>query len=193
MTAMFQRLLLSAAAVFAIVGSLTLVRAETATVVVSGGGLSVIASNITLPDVTLNGSSQIFLTSDGGHVWTVTDARGTGVGWHLTIDTTDFTDGGSPLRTIDLDAPGADFAIIVNDVNTVVGAGSNTAPVSSVSSQTSIPDAGGAAPTFMSAAVNTGMGSYTFKPVFIFTPRADTYVGTGTYTATITVTAVSGP
>jgi hypothetical protein len=37
------------------------------------------------------------------------------------------------------------------------------------------------------------MGTYAINPNFELEVPAETYVGTGTYTATITISAVSGP
>jgi hypothetical protein len=45
--------------------------------------------------------------------------------------------------------------------------------------------------TFLSAAVDTGMGTYTLKPNFLLKIPAETYVGD--YTATVTVAIVAAP
>lgn len=166
--------------------------AETASVTVTGGSLSVTAANVTLSGVTLNGADQTATSASGSNAWSAADARGTGLGWNLTIDSTDFTDGGTPLRTLNISAADQLFKIQLLDANVGVTAG-NTKPTSSVTTLTAIPEAPAAALKFASAAVNAGMGSYTLAPNFELMVPAETFVGAAAYTATITVTAVSAP
>ncbi|MGD8758998.1 MAG: WxL domain-containing protein [Anaerolineales bacterium] len=168
------------------------VSAETATVTITGGSLSVTAANVTLSGVTLDGTDQTSTSAAGSNNWSATDATGTGLGWNLTIDSTDFTDGGAPLRTIDISSADQEFKIQLLDANITITAG-NTKPVSQVTSLTAIPESPAAALKFVSAAVDTGMGTYAINPNFELEVPAETYVGTGTYTATITISAVSGP
>lgn len=166
------------------------VYAETATVTITGGSLSVTAADITLSGVTLDGTDQTSTSASGSNSWSATDARGTGAGWNLTIVATDFSDGGT--RSIDISSADQEFLIQLLDANVLVTAG-NTKPVSQVATLTAIPEAGGSAYKFLSAAVDTGMGSYTLNPNFELEVPAETYVGTGTYTSTVTITSVSGP
>jgi hypothetical protein len=166
--------------------------AETATMTVSGGTLSVTAANVTLSAVTLDGTDKTATSASGSNAWSAQDSRGTGAGWHLTIDSTDFTDGGTPLRTLNISAADQQVKIQLLDANIAVTAG-NTKPTSSVTALTAIPEAPATALTFTSAATDAGMGSYTLNPNFELEVPAETYVGSGTYTATVTVTAVSGP
>lgn len=168
------------------------VYAETATVTVTGGSLSVTPANVTLSGVTLDGTDKTSTSASGSNAWSAQDSRGTGVGWNLTIDSTDFTDGGTPLRTINISAADQQFKIQLLDANITVTAG-NTKPTSSVTALTAIPEAPAAALKFVSAATNTGMGTYATNPNFELMVPAETFVGTGTYTATITVSAVTGP
>jgi hypothetical protein len=65
----------------------------------------------------------------------------------------------------------------------------NDDPISSVQILTAIPSITPA--TFISAAADTGMGTYTLNPNFLLKIPAETY--TGTYQATVTVAIVSGP
>ena len=166
--------------------------AETASVSVSAGSLSVAAANVTLGAVTLDGTDQTSTSASGSNSWSATDARGSGAGWHLTIDSTDFT-GGTPTRTVDISAADQEFKVQLLDANITVTAG-NTKPTSSVTSLTAIPTAPATALTFASAATNAGMGSYAINPNFELELPAEIYVpSTGSYTATITVTAVTAP
>lgn len=150
------------------------------------------AANVTLSAVTLDGTDKTATSASGSNAWSAQDSRGTGVGWNLTIDSTDFTDGGTPLRTIDISAADQEFKVQLLDANIAVTAG-NTKPTSSATALTLIPTAPAAALKFASAAVNAGMGSYTLNPNFELEVPAETFVGTGTYTATITVTSVTAP
>ena len=162
--------------------------AETASVTVSGGSLTVSPANVTLSGITLDGTDQVSTSASGANNWSAVDARGTGVGWNLTIDSTDFSDGGS--NSIDISAADSKFRIQLLDGNIGTTAG-NAKPTSSVTSLTDIPEAPAAALKFASAAVGDGMGSYTLNPNFDFAVPAETYAAA--YTATITISAVSGP
>ncbi|HJX62101.1 MAG TPA: WxL domain-containing protein [Dehalococcoidia bacterium] len=163
------------------------VYAETATVSVTAGTLSVDANDVTLSAVVLDGGDKTATSASGSNSWAAEDARGTGVGWHLTIDATDFTDA---AKTINISATDQEFKIQLLDTNIAVVTG-NAKPTSSVTSLTAIPEAPASALTFASAAVNEGMGSYTLNPNFELEVPAETLAGS--YSSTITVSAVSGP
>jgi len=163
------------------------VYAETTTVSITAGSLSVDANDVSLSAVVLDGSDKTATSAAGSNSWAAEDARGTGVGWHLTIDATDFTDAG---KTINISAADQEFKIQLLDTNIAVVSG-NTKPTSSVTSLTAIPEAPASALTFASAAVNEGMGSYTLGPSFELEVPAETLAGN--YSSTITVSAVSGP
>lgn len=67
------------------------VSAEDADVTITGGSLTVTGADAALNGVTLNGTDQTSTaTTAGDNDWTAVDARGTGVGWNITIDATDF-------------------------------------------------------------------------------------------------------
>lgn len=183
---MKKRFLTFAVVLLLLVGTATAVFAETGTVTVTGGSLSVTPANVTLSGVTLDGTDKTATSASGSNSWSAADARGTGAGWNLTIASTDFT-GGTPTRTIDISAADQEFKIQLLAGNIVVTAG-NTDPVSQVTSLTSIGDA---TLKFVSAAVDTGMGTYAINPNFELEVPAETYAET--YTATITISAVSGP
>ncbi len=166
--------------------------AETASVTISGGSLSVNAVKVSLSGVKSDVSDKILTSASESDSWSVVDARGTGAGWNLTIDATVFSDGGDPAKSIDISESNLKFKIQLLDENITVTAG-NTKPTSQVTSLTAIPTAGGSALKFVSAAADAGMGSYSIKPSFELEIPAETYVGEGTYTLTITIRAVSGP
>jgi hypothetical protein len=164
------------------------VYAETASVTVTGGTLSVTPADVTLSGVTLDGTDQLSTSASGSNSWSATDARGTGAGWNLTIDSTDFSDGGT--NTIDISSADQEFKIQLLDANITVTAG-NTKPTSQVTALTAMPEVPAAALKFASAAVDEGMGTYAINPNFELEVPAETY--DASYTATITITAVSGP
>ena len=265
-----KRIILTTLAGLALLAGAASVFAETATVVINGGTLSVSPANVTFAAVTLDGTDQN--TTSTSNPWSAQDSRGTGLGWHTTIASTDFTSddvqrvdvgtstagtftltydgqttasiafdasaatvetdiellsnvtaatvtgtgapatpwiirfdtdtgqnimtstdsltGGSTtisLEFIDISVADQQFKISLADGDIAVTAG-NTKPTSSVTSLTDIADA---TLTFMSAAEDSGMGSFTLDPNFDLEVRAEVYKGT--YTATITVAAVSGP
>ncbi len=164
------------------------VAAETGTVTITGGTLSVTAADVTLSGVTLDGTDKLSTSASGSNSWSASDARGTGAGWNLTIGATDFTDGVD--KTIDIAQSDSEFKIQLLDANVTVTAG-NTKPVSAVTTLSPIPDTGSL--KFLSAATDTGMGTYAIAPNFELEVPAETYVGSGTYTSTITITAATGP
>ncbi|MCL5428500.1 MAG: WxL domain-containing protein [Chloroflexi bacterium] len=175
-----------------VLGTVRAASAETGTVTITGGTLTTTPANVNLGAVTLNGLNQIATSAAASNNWSAKDARGTGAGWNLTIVATDFTDGGTPLRTINISAANQEFKIQLLDANIAITAG-NTKPTSAVTVLTVIPESPAAALKFVSAALNTGMGTYALNPNFELEIPAETYVGTGTYTATITISAVTGP
>ena len=163
------------------------VYAEDATVTISGGSLSETAANVSLSGVTLDGTDQTSTSAFGDNSWSVTDARGTGGGWNVTIASTDFDDGGS--NTIDISAADSLFKIQLTAEHITVTAGS-TAPTSQVTSLTSIADS---TLKILSAAASggVGMGSYAYQPNFELGVAAETYAAS--YTATLVITASTGP
>jgi hypothetical protein len=167
------------------------VSATDATVVVTGGSLSVSPAAVSFSGVTLDGTDKTSTSAFGANTWTATDARGTGVGWNLTIISTDFVgSGGAAGHSLDITAVDQLFSIQLDNGHISVIAG-NTAPTSPATVLTTIPFTGDPALKFASAAATEGMGSYTLQPNFSLMIPAETYAGT--YTAAMTITAVSGP
>jgi hypothetical protein len=133
----------------------------------------------------LNGDDQTMTYALG---LTVTDARGSGAGWNLTITSTLFDDG-----------HGHQFASNASSINaapTVVcsGIGSHcTNPTNSITYPVGVP-AGSTAPTpvkFFNAATGSGLGKFTITPTVTISVPGSTYAGT--YTSTVSVAVVSGP
>jgi hypothetical protein len=149
----------------------------TTTATVSGtAGISLsLPSNPTLSD-TLDGTDQ---TVSYAPVLGVTDARGLGSGWNLTIAATTFSDGAG--HTL---APGS-----VASVTSACKSGSTcTAATNSVTYPLTI---GSTASKFFNSAANTGLGRFDVTPTINVAVPGNAYAGT--YTSTVTLAAVSGP
>ncbi len=167
------------------------VGAETGTIDLEEGTLSVTTDQIGFNAITLDGTDQTAISASSTNNWTVTDARGSGAGWNVTISATDFSFGAG--NEIDISDTDSEFKIQLLDANITVVSG-NAKPASQVTSLTPIPEDGVNPPLkILSAAVSTGMGSYAFNPNFELEIPADLHVGAGAYSSTVTVTAATGP
>ncbi|MBA4181391.1 MAG: hypothetical protein C0506_12440 [Anaerolinea sp.] len=165
----------------ALAGGLTVsampVGAVQASVSVTGGNLASTAQNIAFPGVTLNGSDQTVTGTTTA--WAASDARGTGDGWRVTVTSEAFVGSGGTI-------PVANFKTQLTAVTTVSG---NTAPIPSPASFTPLSSI--TPVKLLSAALTTGMGSYTYTPAFQLTVPGS--AGAGSYTANVTVSINSGP
>ncbi|RLD05836.1 MAG: hypothetical protein DRI32_03635 [Chloroflexi bacterium] len=164
------------------------VAADSGTIDLIGGTLSVTTADVVMSSVTLDGTNQVSISPASSNNWTATDARGSGAGWNLAISATNFSDGAG--QEIDISQPDTEFKIQLLDADVTVING-NAKPTSLVTTLTPIPNAGTL--KFLSAATGEGMGSYAIHPSFALEIPADLHVGAGGYTSTITVTAVTGP
>ncbi len=152
------------------------VSAATSTATLTAGTLSITAApaNFSYPSTVLTGST-INLTSS--FAASVTDATGSKAGWNLQGVITVLTDTGSDT-----------IAATNQTISGVTISGvTGTAPTNSI--------AAGQIPTtaakIFNAAANTGKGQSTETFATALAVPADT--AAGTYTATLTVTIVSGP
>ena len=157
-----------------------------ATVAVAGGSLSETGpSAVSATPVTLNGDDQTTTYSMG---LTVTDPRGSGAGWNLTITSTTFTSGSNTLDTgaSNINTAPTSLCISAGGHCTNPNNGAITYPVGVPAAAT--------APTpvkFFDAATNTGMGKFTITPTVTIAIPANTFAGT--YTSNVSVAIVSGP
>lgn len=153
------------------------------TVVLSGGTLTLTTPAVgNFTGVTLNGSAQSTTASMG--TFTVTDARGTGVGWNVTVQATQFTMAGHtlPMNSISMPAP------------TVAKIDNTSGDTPSITTGPYLIDNASAVKITSAAADGTGMGSYTFNAIpstLTLSIPANAYAGT--YTSTVTVSVVTGP
>ena len=158
--------------------------AETATITVTAGTLSLTTDAVAIPGITLNGLDQTSATTVGDDTWNIADGRGSGAGYNVTLDTTDFA-------TPAIDTGTGNFKVSLQDADITEIGGNPTKPTSSVTSLTSIPENPASAIKILSAATNAGEGSYDFQPLYSLLIPGETDAGSGS--ATITLTAVTGP
>jgi hypothetical protein len=156
----------------------------TATATVSGAGSLALSNGATatLSD-TLDGTDQ---TVGYTVPLTVTDARGSGAGWNLTLTSTTFSDGsGHTLST--------SASTIASVAMACVAGGSCTNATNAIGYPVTVPAAAvaPAAVKVFNAAANTGMGRFTITPTINVAIPGNSYAGT--YTSTLTVAAVTGP
>jgi len=156
----------------------------TATATVTGAGSMSLANGSTASfSTTLDGTDQ---NVSWNVPLTVTDARGSGAGWNLTVTSTTFNDGaGHTLAT---------SASQITSVSvSCISGGTCSTPTNAITYPINLP-AGATAPTavkFFNSAANTGMGRFTVTPSISTTIPGNAYAGT--YTSTVTFAAVSGP
>ncbi len=156
----------------------------TGTASVTGGTLSMSATDAPAVSATLNGTDQT--PTDPFNI-DVNDATGSGSGWNLQITSTTFSTGGTTPKTLSTSASS------ISAVSTVCDAGTCTAPTSNITLPVTVP-AGATAPAavkFYNATANTGMGDFTVTPTFKVSIPANTYAGS--YSSTVTLSVASGP
>lgn len=123
---------------------------------------------------TLSGADQTVTYQPG---LTVTDARGTGAGWHLTVSATNLTDGTHSLSQS------------VSAVSQACSSGSTcTLPTNSVTLPVAIGTSGS---SFYSAASGAGLGQVAVNPTVSVAIPGNSYAGS--YSSTVTFAAVAGP
>jgi hypothetical protein len=147
------------------------------TIDITGGHLDFdIAGDAALADVHLTGSGQTTRGALG--TIAVRDMRGTGAGWNLVVEASDFVSDDGSGNTI----PVAGFA--VDSTPTVTTLAGNAAP-QTFSGPLDRPL------KLLSAPADAGMGHYQISPdISLFVP-ADTFAGA--YESTVTATIMSGP
>lgn len=129
------------------------------------------AVQITGADQTLSAVSQ---------PWRASDGRPSGDGWHITLQSTDFTATAGTIAA-------GNLKVRVDGADIVTLSG-NAPPVSLVGSYQPL----SAAPLrIISAATGTGTGSYDFTPQFQLTLPSSVYAGS--YAASLTTSINSGP
>lgn len=132
--------------------------------------------------ITLDGTTQTFQAPL--NTFDVTDARGTGAGWNVSVVAGQFTDSTSgrimDAGSLAIDAP----AVNLKD------AGSSA--LSTITQAGGVLD-NGTGVKLLSAAVDGGMGSYTVDPASMTLTLKPGKVYAGNYTSTVTVSLTTGP
>jgi hypothetical protein len=160
-------------------------------VTISGGLLAITEPTVgDFTGVTLDGTAQTTTATFAD--FTVTDPRGTGAGWNVTVQASQFaewdTGGGAYV------ASGRTLAqnSLSMAAPTVAGNGTTSA-VPAITGGPYTLD-GGTAVKVASAAVDTGMGTFDFtQPAAPLTLSVPASVYAATYRSTVTVSVVTGP
>jgi len=157
------------------------------TVVITGGSLTLTAPvppNFTA--VTLDGTAKTSTATIP--TFSATDARGTGLGWRISVAGTQFCEqlsGATCVVSSPKTLPTGSLSVVAPSAT--AGTGSGTVPT--MSAMTGLD---GATDTLASAALLNGMGSYTFgTSVATLSLAANVYAKT--YVSTITYTIATGP
>jgi hypothetical protein len=156
-----------------------------ATITVNAGTLNVASTgDLTFSALTLDGTNQT-ATCSGTPTLTITDARGTGGGWNVTLQlTTAFTSGSNTIAASNLSCTATGGTVTPS-----AGSGANPTQPGTTGTLDS-------ALKVLSAANSgtAGMGRYQFAPAtsqFNLTVPAATFAGS--YTGTLTITLGTGP
>lgn len=169
--------------------------ADPTDITITGGSLSITADPTVpnFPGVTLDGTAKTSAATMT--VFEVNDARGTGAGWNVTVQASQFTApavADDPLTTAN--ETQLERKLALNSLSmaapTVAADGTTSAAPTMTAGPYNI-DASSAV-KIASAAADTGMGKYDFS-TSAFTLSIPSNAYARTYTSNVTVSAVSGP
>lgn len=170
--------------------------ADATDVTVNGGslGITVDPTAGNFGAVTLDGAAKTTTATFDG--FEVNDARGTGAGWNVTVQATQFAEWDSTLNANAGGYVPSGKTLALNSLSlaapTVAADGTTSAAPSVLTGPFSID--GGSAVKVASAAAGGGMGKYDFtqatNPLTLSVPAS---VYAKTYRSTLTVSTVSGP
>jgi hypothetical protein len=165
--------------------------ADTTTSVVSGGSLTETTSGATLSGVTLDGSNSQTATGSASSEWSITDARGTGAPWTLSVSATDFTSDAGTVETTPRSIPASALTITPGTVSAATGS-------DSASNIDASPLAVSTSAQALVSAAGSDKGTYTLTPSFSLAVPANAYrsnysaeIGSSAlnpYTSTLTYT-----
>lgn len=167
-----------AAATAAVAGNVT------ATASITGGGsLALSHGSAATVSSTLDGTDQ---NATYTLPLSLSDIRGTGAGWNVTVTSTLFSDGSGHAFP-------AGTSSVTGVTSACVSGGSCTSATNSVTYPLTVPAASTApaAVKLFNAAAGTGMGRFTLTPTFAVAIPGNAYAGS--YASTVTLAAVSGP
>lgn len=163
----------------AFVGGQSVFAADSA---ITGGSLSMTQPTVGNFDaVTLDGQIQTSTASFGA--FAVTDATGTGSGWNVVVEATQFTDSVNgltlPTNSLDMALPTVTAQEGASDVSTIAKASGKIDNTTGVK--------------ILSADQDGGMGTYDVDANTLTLNLQPKDVKAGTYTSTVTVTVTTGP
>lgn len=157
-----------------------------ASVIVNPGVISMHKENIVFDAITLNGANQYTVDSTDLTPWTANDPTGLGLGWTVSIKSTDFIMDGDATKTIPLSAG---FEAQLKQTTVAAGAGVQApVPNTQMAALTLLTNSD---QVMLKANVDEGMGFYSYLPNFRLLVPASTYAGT--YRATVDVTTAALP
>jgi hypothetical protein len=166
--------------------------ADTVQSTVSGSNLTVTTSGATLSGVTLNGATQTTPSASSTSEWTITDARGTGAAWSVSVSATTPT---SAAGSVELAARTIGVSNLKLSTGTVT-AGADSDSATGITGSTNLA-LSTSSQTLISATADH-KGTYTLTPSYTLSVPANAYrsnwpgaVGTGSlnpYSSTLTYT-----
>lgn len=158
--------------------------AEVVVRVTNVGSISVAASDVACPGAEV-GETAVTVGCRSG-AWDAADFRGTGEGWHVTVSARGFvSDAGDSVAVSNLTVQLSSSEISRTDDGVPCPTDCPTSRVVSAQSMSAI------GLTIVSADRGEGLGEFGFTPSF--TLRIPPGTPSGTYTASMTATIVSGP
>ena len=180
----------AASIVFAAAQTPGALAADDANVTITGGLLSITNPAVgNFAGVTLNGTAQTTTATFGA--FSATDARGTGAGWNVTVQATQFAEhngtiyvaSGETLPTSSLSMPAP----------TVAKSDGTSSAEPSITAGPYTIDAGSAVKIASAAADGTGMGSYDFTQGGSLSLHIPASAYAKTYRSDVTLSVVTGP
>ncbi len=158
------------------------------TITLAGGVLSVTSSgSISFPPVLLDGEDHQ-ITAQSAPTFTLTDASGSGNGWNVTFQSTDFTAGAG--KTI----PASVFFFTPSGGTIVKITGQNTDPSGGPRETGGGPVSLETAKKILTTSAKYGMGKYYYSALPLnFILNVDASTMAGSYTATVNATISTGP
>ena len=165
--------------------------ADTTDSTVSGGDLTSTTSGATLTGVALNGTSTQTATGTATSQWSVTDARGTGAAWAVSVTASVPTSAPGTVETVERTIDVSNLTITPGPITAAAGAD----PVSTTLTAPALAMSGVSQPLISSTGENKG--TYNVTPTFSLAIPANAYrsnYATDTagalnpYTSTVTYT-----
>jgi WxL domain surface cell wall-binding len=159
-------------------------------VVVTGGSLSISAPAVgNLTGVTLDGTAKT--TTATFAAFSATDARGSGAGWNVTVQATQFAEhNGTIYVASGATLPTSSLSMLAP---TVAKSDGTSSAVPSITAGPYAIDAASAVKIASAAADGTGMGSYSFTQGGSLTLSVPASAYAKTYRSDVTVSVVTGP